>query len=59
MVKFYPWKTFKGYTVKNEQVMIYYLSFGSGKFVLPDEEGRVENVIKEYLEPYQKTGLLN
>ena len=59
MVRFYPWNTFKGYIVKNGQVLIYYRSFWSARFVLPDEDGRVEKVIMEYLEPNQKPGLLN
>jgi|GEM_PF-2867601 len=57
MVRFYPWNIFKGYIVKNGQVLIYYRSFWSARFVLPDEDGRVEKVIMEYLEPYQP-GLL-
>lgn len=57
-VRFYPWNTFKGYSVKNGQVLIYYRSFWSGSFVLPDEDGRVEKVIMEYLEPNPKPGLL-
>jgi hypothetical protein len=58
MVRFYPWNIFKGYTVKNGQVLIYYRSFWSGRVVLPDKDGRVEKVIMEYLEPYQP-GLLD
>jgi len=50
MVRFYPWNTFKGYTIKNGQVLIYSRSFWSGKVVLPDEDGRVEKVIMEYLD---------
>jgi hypothetical protein len=54
MVRFYPWDTFKGYTIKNRQVLIYSRSFWSGRVVLPDEDGKVKKVIMEYLEPYQK-----
>jgi hypothetical protein len=50
MVRFYPWNTFKGYTIKNGQVLIYFRSFWSGRVVLPDEDGRVEKVIMEYLQ---------
>jgi len=59
MVRFYPWDTFKGYIAKNGQVAIYYKSFLGGRFVLPDNDGRIEKVIMEYLEPNPKLGLLD
>ena len=59
VVRFYPWSTFKGYIVKNGQVAVYYKSFFSGRFVLPDNDGSIEKVMMEYLEPNPKLGLLD
>ena len=59
MVRFYPWSTFKGYMVKKGQVAIYYNSFFSGRFILPDKDGNVEKVIMEYLDTNPKLGLLD
>ena len=59
MTTFYPWNTFKDYIAKNGQVAIYYKSFFSGRFVLPDDNGNIEEIIMKYLEPNPKMGLLD